>query len=283
MSSDRESRAKPLATLSRVPTPPLRPFVSMLWAMEGMEAPPGTSGRELVLPTGSVHLVFRLGDLPLRLFKERGDAVGRIVGRSVIGGARAGPYLRDVSMAGPSVGALLRPGAAELIVGAPAGALSHAHTPLEDVWGAGAVAGIRERLSASPSAAARIELLEAVLAARLPRLRGIDPLVAHALTRFGASCRVGDVVRDSGWSHRHFTAIFREAVGLGPKTYCRVLRFGRVLDRLASESSVAWADLAAAEGYADQPHFIREFREFAGLSPGSYRKRAPAYPRHVPV
>lgn len=255
----------------------------MLWAMDGRGAPPGTSGRELVLPTGSVHLVFRLGDLPLRLFKDGSDAVGRIVGRSVIGGARARPYLRDISMAGSSVGALLCPGAAELIVGVPAGALSHAHTPLEDVWGAGAVAEIRERLSAAPSMAARIELLEAILAARLPRLRGIDPLIAQALARFGASCPVGDVVHDSGWSHRHFAAIFQEAVGLKPKTYCRILRFGRVLDRLAPDARVAWADLAAAEGYADQPHFIREFREFAGLSPGSYRKRAPAFPRHVPV
>jgi AraC-like DNA-binding protein len=68
-----------------------------------------------------------------------------------------------------------------------------------------------------------------------------------------------------------------------PKTYCRLLRFGRVLDRLTVEPGIGWADLAAAEGYADQPHLNREFLEFAGLSPGCYRQRAPIFPRHVPV
>jgi AraC-like DNA-binding protein len=230
-----------------------------------------------------VHIVLRLYDRPLRVFRGRQDAVGAVVGCAVIGGARACPYQKDVSGPGPSVGALLRPGAAELVIGTPAGAFSHVHTRLEDVWGDGAVAAIRERLSEAGSAAHRLDLLEAVLAARLPRVRGIDPLIAQALAQFGASCRVGDVVQESGYSHRHFTAMFRDAVGLGPKTYCRLLRFGRVLDRLTAEPGIAWADLAAAEGYADQPHLNREFLEFGGLSPGSYRRRAPISRRHVPV
>ena len=44
------------------------------------------SGRELVLPTGAVHIVVRLCDRPLRVFKDHGDAVGDVVGCSVIGG-----------------------------------------------------------------------------------------------------------------------------------------------------------------------------------------------------
>ncbi len=186
-------------------------------------------------------------------------------------------------MRGPSVGAPLRPGAAELMIGSPAGVFSHVHTPLEDVWGATAAAEIRERLSAVPTASGRLDLFENVLAVRLPRLRGIDPVIAYALARFGTYCSVGDVVREGGHSHRHFTTIFHEAVGLKPKTHLRILRFGRVLDQLSLKPVRAWADLAAAEGYADQAHFIREFQEFAGLSPGRYRERAPLLPRHVPV
>lgn len=272
-----------VVNVSRLPKPVLRPFVDLLWAADGAGVSSAASGRELVLPTGAVHIVFRLCDRPLRVFKDGDDSIGDVVGCSVIGGARARPYLRDVSMPAPSVGALLRPGAAELMIGAPAGAFSHAHTPLGDVWGAGAIAEIREKLGEATSAWHRLDVFEAALTTRLPRVRGINPVIAHALARFGVSCRVGDVVRECGYSHRHFTAIFNETVGLKPKTYFRLLRFGRVLDRLTVEPGIAWADLAAAEGYADQPHFNRDFLEFAGLSPGSYRRLAPIFSRHVPI
>lgn len=267
--------------LTRPPKPALRPFVDLVWATDG-GAPPA-SGREVVLPTGAMHVVLRLGDRPLRLFADALDTVGETVGCAIIGGPRARPYLRDVSMPAPGVGALLRPGAAALLVGAPAGALAGVHTSLADAWGAAAVAEIRDRVSEAALPSERLDLFEAALAARLPRVRAVNPLVAHALARFQACSPVGAVVRESGYSHRHFTAVFHEAVGLKPKTYCRVLRFGRVLDRLAAEPAIGWADLAAAEGYADQAHLNREFRAFAGLSPGSYRRRAPGLPRHVPL
>lgn len=44
--------------------------------------------------------------------------------------------------------------------------------------------------------------------------------------------RVGDAVVKSGYSHRYFAKIFEEVIALTPKTYCRVVQFGRVLDRL---------------------------------------------------
>jgi transcriptional regulator GlxA family with amidase domain len=105
----------------------------------------------------------------------------------------------------------------------------------------------------------------------------------HALLAFDSGRPVAAVARDLDLSHRHFTQLFRTAVGLTPRTWGRLRRFGRALERLATEPDIAWADLAAAEGYADQPHFIREFRTFAGLAPGDYRRRAPRNARHVPL
>jgi AraC-like DNA-binding protein len=183
----------------------------------------------------------------------------------------------------PTVGALLRPGAAGLLLGAPAGVFTGAHWALADVWGATAVDCLRSRLAETVSPARRLDLLEGALLDRMAGMRRIDPRIAHALVRFRQAAPVGAVAAECGASHRHFTQLFREAVGLTPKAWCRVQRFGRALDRLAAEPAISSADLAAAEGYADQAHFTREFRTLAGLSPGAYRRRAPAALRHVPL
>ena len=58
------------------------------------------------------------------------------------------------------------------------------------------------------------------------------------------------------------------AVGYGPKTLERVLRFRRFLDLAAREPAAGLAGLAAAAGYADQAHLTRECGRLAGAPPG---------------
>jgi AraC-like DNA-binding protein len=239
--------------------------------------------RERVLPTGAMHFAVRLSDAPLRLFGRPDDATGYTVGHAVVGGARTTAYLRDISVPSRSVGAQLHPGACEILFGIPAGELSERHTPLEAIWGSGAASELRERLLAAGSLQQQLELFESALAARLPRVRGVHPAVAHALERFAGSGDVGQVVRETGYSHRRFLALFRETVGLAPKVYCRILRFQQAVQRLAPGVNVAPIEVALEAGYSDQSHLNREFREFSGLTPGEYRKASPLWPSHVPL
>ncbi len=88
---------------------------------------------------------------------------------------------------------------------------------------------------------------------------------------------------ETGYSHRRFIELFRRAIGLSPKLYCRVLRFQSALERLAGRATHSLADLALAAGYSDQAHFNREFREFTGMPPSEYREAAPERAYHVPV
>lgn len=268
--------------LTRPPRASLRPFVKSVWVSEEGSSPGGrVAARERVLPTGNAHLVFRLSDLPLRVFDGIDDPVGRRVGHGVVGGARAASYLRDISRPVRSVGAELLPGAVPALFGVPADEVAGRHTPLEDLWGA-AAREARERLLDADTAELRLELFESLLAARLPRVRGLHPAVGQALERFAAYAPVREVVRESGLCHRGFIALFRRVVGLPPKLYCRLQRFQGALDRAAGGAE-PWVELALASGYSDQAHFHREFRELSGLTPGRYRELAPANARHVPL
>jgi AraC-like DNA-binding protein len=266
----------------RPPRPALRPFVETVWALDERDRGTFEAHREHVIPTGGMHVVFRLGDDPLRLFDHESDRTGRLIGTMLIGGARSRFYIREVAGPSISVGAVLKPGAAELLFGVPANELSDAHTALEDVWGQRARA-MRDELAELPSPGQRLDAFEQILACRLPIVQGIHPAVASALQQLRAPAAIHEVVRASGYSHRRFIALFTRAVGLTPKTYCRVLRFQRVLRSAASAGSQSLADVAMAAGYSDQSHLNREFREFTGVTPGQYRWASPRAPHHVRV
>lgn len=258
-------------------TPPLRAVVEKLWVSDGAAAP--AVAREHTLPTGAMSLVLRLSGPPLRLF----DSAARELGLCIVGGARERLYVRAGAASGRAVGAQLRPGASQWLFGVPALELAHCHTPLDQLWGSAAEA-LRQRLAAEAAPQRVLDLFEAALLARLAKPGPVLPAaVAFALAAFARGQRVDAVVQASGFSHRHFNALFGAAVGLTPKAFCRVQRFQTLLTALAADPARPLAQLALDAGYSDQAHMSREFSGIAGLTPGAYRRIAPAQINHVPM
>ena len=69
-------------------------------------------------------------------------------------------------------------------------------------------------------------------------------------------------------SKKQFERLFNEMVGANPKEYARVVRFQKSLKLLQRYSEdTNQAQLAYQCGYADQSHFIREFKQFSGYTP----------------
>jgi AraC-like DNA-binding protein len=263
--------------ISRLPHPILRPFVELLWA----STPEGpVTERERMLPAVSAHLVIRLGGKPVHLFAGDTDAVGDFVSHAVVGGVRDAAYLKDAGDPAPTVGAVFRPGAAGVFLGAPTDSFAGRHTPLDAFWG-GAVESLRNELSETTDLEHRLVILEHALLRHLPRIRGVDPAIVQAALLLERQRPVGKVAAALDWSHRHFIARFSAAVGLSPKRYARLARFGRVLLRLERQKETELAEIALDAGYADQAHFNRDFRSFSGISPGEYR-RIGGSGRHVP-
>ena len=69
-------------------------------------------------------------------------------------------------------------------------------------------------------------------------------------------------------SKKQFERLYNEMVGANPKEYARIVRFQKSLKLLQHCSKdTNQAQLAYQCGYADQSHFIREFKQFSGHTP----------------
>jgi AraC-like DNA-binding protein len=161
----------------------------------------------------------------------------------------------------------LTPLGAYALFGVPMHELANRAVELDDLLGSGELV---ERMWDAGTWERRFAVLDAALA----EARG-EPSseVAWAWGRLRASAgrvEIGALARELGWSHRRLIARFREQIGLPPKTIGRVLRFERVSRLLRQTPAPRLAEIALDCGYYDQAHLNRDFREFAGTTPGDY-------------
>ena len=73
-------------------------------------------------------------------------------------------------------------------------------------------------------------------------------------------------------SRRNFERKFLEEVGISPKTYAKIRRFGYTCSLMAGNRDVNLMDALHHGGYYDQSHFIKDFKYFSGRTPRRYAK-----------
>jgi AraC-like DNA-binding protein len=83
-------------------------------------------------------------------------------------------------------------------------------------------------------------------------------------------------------SERSLERMFRTNIGMSPKLFSRVCRFQASLASIRQSGYNKLSDISYGYGYADQSHFIREFREFAGVTPNTWLKKATEYIENYP-
>jgi AraC-like DNA-binding protein len=219
------------------------------------------------VPTGRVTLILGLGD-PMDMRPAARPAPVRLT--SFVAGLH--DVHTDTRHDGRQHGIqvdLTPPGASRLL-GVAATALANAVVPLDDLRGRQAVELV-ERIAECPTWSTRFDLLDRVLLAWVEDgPPGPDPAIVWAwqqLDRSGGLVLVSALADEIGWSRSRFAARFRTEIGLTPKATGRVLRFRRAVDLLTSDGSTSISDVAAACGFADHSHLVRDFRSLAGCTP----------------
>lgn len=97
-------------------------------------------------------------------------------------------------------------------------------------------------------------------------------VLVHMRTHFAEPLSNAALSRIAGRSVRAFERMFRRQMHQTPQQFLRRLRVRQACLALTADRSPI-ATIAAAHGFYDQSHFVREFRREFGLTPGQYRER----------
>jgi AraC-like DNA-binding protein len=255
--------------LTHEPAPPLDVFVENLWSFS--DAPP--HARERIVPNGTFELVINLDEDEIRVYESIEAVHFRRYRGAVVSGAFRRSFVVDTREHASIIGVHFKPGGAYPFLGARADDLAGGHVELEAIWPPRDVDRLRERLCACVTAERRFRLLEEALLARLGRpVRrwGAVGVALDLLSRRNAS--VTEVAERVGLSHRRFIEVFSAEVGMTPKLFVRVRRFQQALALAKRRAEPTWAQLALSCGYFDQSHLIRDFLEFAAITPAQYAR-----------
>lgn len=135
-----------------------------------------------------------------------------------------------------------------------------------------------DQLVHTTSVAGQIDLLSSFLSRQVQRMnKPIDSLTTCVLTRLIESkgnASLPELHRSLRISERSLERKFDQQVGISPKLFARLCRFQSSLAQLNEGNLTKLSDIAYENGYADQSHFIRSFREFTGYTPSQYQQQS---------
>jgi len=271
--------SEPIVFLEEPPNPPLRSWVRSLWYCR---APRFSHGRERVLPNGCMQIILNLSRNYLTDCGEDGKASRRLP-RAIVVGTRARCGFVETADMEEMVGILIEPGGFAGLFRERADLFFERSIGLEEVWTG---TSLIDRLCEISTPVEKLGTLESFLTGRLNLHPGArrSELIDQALHLFREkNFRVAECARSVGVSERRLSQVFREQVGMSPKTWCRIHRFQTAARALHNGVDVPWTELALRCGYYDQSHFANDFRAFSGINPTTYSACRGPWQNHVPI
>ena len=229
-------------------------FVSHYWVVSWDLVEPYFSES---LPYPNVHVVFQRG----------ASGVFGVVRRK---------FVRCIEGRDRAFGASFRPGGFYPVAQLPISQFTDRRALLDEVFGADGLM-LEEAMLATHDQAAQIARFESFVRDRRPVMDEAASLVGRVVDRIANDrtlVKVEGVARAAGLSRRQLERLFGRYVGVSPKWVIQRYRLFEAAEALVSRPEVDAAALAAELGYADQAHFIKDFKSMVGSSPAAYARRA---------
>jgi AraC-like DNA-binding protein len=132
---------------------------------------------------------------------------------------------------------------------------------------------VNERLSSTDSFIEMKQIIEQFLIGLIGKLKksphALD-IVSAMLLKDSGKHSLDWLAHQSCLSPRQFQRIFIERMGIGPKLYARIARFDKAFRMKNNYPHYDWLTIALACGYSDYQHLVRDYKEFATVTPSIY-------------
>lgn len=148
------------------------------------------------------------------------------------------------------------------------------------------ILNMRDSLLSAPAVRQKFTYAERYLLKAFGTRLQVDPFVDYAVERLSnapVSLTMEQLSGKIGFSRKHFIKIFKEHVGVTPKSFLKIMRFQKAIREIEGRTRVDWHTVALDTGYYDQAHFINDFRDFSGFTPKRFLNTTSDFTNYVAV
>jgi AraC-like DNA-binding protein len=249
------------------PSSALAAFVKRYWTLDGVKE--NIPLKNTIVPDGTMKLIFHYGDT-YKHHSKSGEVI--TLPKCFLIGQLTQPYVIEPTGITGSFVVQFKPNGFLPFTTMPIKALENTAVPIAQLFGKKGNELEAQILNAHTTTE-RIQLIETFLLGELANKNTIDSIVKETLEIIFATngqFSVNEFAKSNHISRRQLARKFSSTIGLSPKQLAKTIRIQTTLKALLNNEQTSLTDLAYENEYFDQAHFIKEFKEFTGLTPKEF-------------
>ena len=250
------------------PHPDLESVVSCYWTLEV----PATndSQKQRIIPDGTIEMAFILGD-DIKRYTSEDDFI--LQPRAMVLGQTIEPFYIEPTGYVNTFAIRFYPYGFANFVTVPIRTLANKETPIEILFGEKTAKKLDGEIVQATNVKERIAIIERFLLNKLSEQSTVDNIVrttVDALLLTKGSASIIGILKEDLSKRRQLERKFVKQIGLSPKQLGKVIRLQSALKMLLNEEGESLTNIAYENEYYDQAHFIKDFKEFTGISPKEF-------------
>lgn len=250
------------------PHPDLESLVKFYWTLE---VPFDVNNqKQKIIPDGCIEMTFNLGDKIKRYISETEFILNP---NAMVMGQRTKSYYIEPVGHVDTIAICFYPYGFANFINTSLENLVDQETPIEDLFNEIQANELEQRIVQTTNTKERIEIIETFLLNKLNEKTTIENIVkttVETLMSTKGSMPINIIMKDDLSKRRQLERYFKKQIGISPKQLGKVIRLQATLQMLLSQQSETLTDIAYENEYFDQNHFIKDFKEFVGITPKEF-------------